>query len=597
MRDAIANARRGVLLLVVLAACTPTRSVLRRAVSRSVQSVFVDRSVAQDTMSATSAPDSTPPAGVTTLPALVVAPDEVVRTAVAVFGDSVLHPVDSSVAVDANAAAMANEEPSWDLDVRSFETHDRVAHYVALFTNRARETFSARLSRGTRYEAMIRAKLRAGGLPEDLHYLALVESGYDPHAYSRAAAVGMWQFMSSTARAVGLRVDWWVDDRRDPARSTDAAVRFLDYLQKQYGSWYLAAAAYNGGPGRVARGLTRFADELEGRDGEERFFALAEQNYLRAETKNYVPQLIAAALVAKMPAKYALRYDTLSAYAYDSVRALPGTPLGLLVTRGGLPDSAVRTLNPSILRGITPPDAPTWLRVPNGDGLRVQTILDGLRDDERVGYQTLTLRGSRTTWRDLTERFGVGERQLRWFNPGARLTKGRLAAGQTIRIPDSLTIRYALGIPDPSIERYGGGNARTLSARGVHVVRRGETLGSIARRYGISERQLRTLNGLRSSRLLAGQSLQVRTGQRSTTARGAKGASTTSAKGKATKAKSTKAKSTKSKSPKGKSTKAKSSNAKGAPKSSSARKTAAKKTSSTAKPASKSKAPPRKNAR
>lgn len=249
--------------------------------------------------------------------------DEVVTAAVAVFGDS---------AIVAVADSMNPEEPVWDLDVRSYETHDRVEYYVDLFTNRARERFIQRLSRGTRYEPMIRAKLRASGMPEDLTYLALIESGYDPHAYSRAAAVGMWQFMSSTARDVGLRVDWWMDERRDPARATDGAIRFMGFLQKQFGSYYLAAAAYNGGPGRVSKGLTRFADEMEGKEGEDRFFALAEQDYLRAETKNYVPQLIAAALVAKMPTKYGIQLDSLPPYAYDSVDVAPGTSLQALAT-------------------------------------------------------------------------------------------------------------------------------------------------------------------------------------------------------------------------------------------------------------------------
>lgn len=479
--------------------------------------------------------------------------DEVVRTAVAVFGDSqfvsasapraagdAAGPAGSSpVAADSADAAEAMDEPSWDLDVRSFETHERVAHYVNLFATRGRPFFSSRLSRGTRYEPMIRAKLRAGGLPEDLHYLALIESGYDPHAYSRAAAVGMWQFMSSTGRSVGLRVDWWMDERRDPARSTDAAIQFLDYLQKQYGSWYLAAAAYNGGPGRIARGLTRFAEEMEGKSSEERFFTLADQNYLRAETKNYVPQLIAAALVAKMPLKYQIRYDTLPPYAYDSVLAVPGTPLGLLVTRAGLSDTTVRLLNPAILRGITPPDASVWLRVPVGDGGRIQSILDSLQTTERIGFQTVTLQGSRTTWGELGARYGVGERQLRWFNPTVRASRGgRLVAGQTVRIPDSLTLRFAMAVPDPAIERYGGGNPGTLSRRGVHVVKRGESLASIARRYGLTERQLRSINGLRSSRVMAGQSLQIRS-SRTTASRSTR---SSSARKSATASKSSKAK-------------------------------------------------------
>src|SRR4029078_5963225 len=108
---------------------------------------------------------------------------------------------------------------------------------------------------------MIRAKMRDGGLPEDMYYLALIESGFDPNAYSRAAAVGMWQFMTSMGRDMGLRIDWWIDERRDPFKSTTAAVKFIKGLNEQFGSLYLAAAAYNGGTGRVERGVCRYTGE------------------------------------------------------------------------------------------------------------------------------------------------------------------------------------------------------------------------------------------------------------------------------------------------------------------------------------------------
>ena len=278
----------------------------------------------------------------------VASSEEVARTVLAVFGDAAALRVSTTFAADL--------EPEWDLDVRSYETHERVAHYVDLFSGSARERFEDRLSRGTRYDEMIRSKLRAGGLPEDLKYLALIESGFDPNAYSRAAAVGMWQFMSSTARDVGLRVDWWVDERRDPALSTDAAVRFLTELQKQFGgSLYLAAAAYNGGPGRVSRGLSKFADEMGEVEGEDRFFALADQNYLKAETKNYVPQLIAAALVAKMPQLYGLEIRAETTYAYDSLLMNPGTSLAAVSAASGATVSEIRDLNGALLRGTTPP--------------------------------------------------------------------------------------------------------------------------------------------------------------------------------------------------------------------------------------------------
>lgn len=427
--------------------------------------------------------------------------DEVVRTALSVFGDSVV----------LTAADSLGEAPVWDIDVRAYETHDRVEHYVELFSAKAKERFTSRLSRGTRYEPMIRAKLRASGMPEDLTYLALIESGYDPHAYSRAAAVGMWQFMSSTARDVGMRVDWWMDERRDPARSTDGAIRFLGFLQKQFGSLYLAAAAYNGGPGRVSRGLTRFADELEGAEGEDRFFALAEQDYLRAETKNYVPQLIAAALVAKMPARYGLKIDTLPVYEYDSVQVAPGTSLFAVAAAGGLTSTELRDLNPALLRGMAPPDASIWMRVPLGSGARTRSALDTLGDEQVRGYRSARVSQS-VTPTAFAKDHGVSLKQLRWFNPSWKTTrKGRLVAGQSLRIPQELALAYARDIPDPSLEKYGGSaGSGSLSARGVHVVKRGETLGGIARRYGMTEKSLKSLNGMRGTRIMAGQTLQVK---------------------------------------------------------------------------------------
>lgn len=240
----------------------------------------------------------------------VVTTAEVEREAVAVFGDT------RPVAQDALGDHLALASPVWDMDVESFDDHARVELWVRRFSGGARETFERQLQRGAPYDSMMRAKLRGGGIPEDMVHLALIESGFDPHAYSRAAAVGMWQFMSSTARDVGLRVDWWVDERRDPVRSTDAAVRFLNDLRRQFGSLYLAAAAYNGGPTRIARGLSRYADDFEGTTGDHLFFALAETDVMRAETKDYVPKLIAAAIVAKAPERYGLRVPGAPSFSY-----------------------------------------------------------------------------------------------------------------------------------------------------------------------------------------------------------------------------------------------------------------------------------------
>lgn len=461
-------------------------------------------------------------------PAAAATPDEVVSTVVAVFGDSVVlqQPADSTIVAD---------NPIWDIDVRSYETHGRVDHYVGLFSGRAKDLFLARLSRGTRYDPMIRSKLRAAGMPEDLTYLALVESGYDPHAYSRAAAVGMWQFMRGTARGVGMRVDWWIDERRDPARATDGAIRFLRDLQKQFGSLYLAAAAYNGGPGRVARGLTRFASEMDGAEGEDRFFALAEQDYLRAETKNYVPQIIAAALVAKMPARYGLTIDSLPPYTYDSVLVTPGTSLARLAAASGATKTEVRDLNPAVLRGVTPPDASIWARVPVGTADLTRLALDSVPERERLGYRAVSVSGSTTSLTAFAAANGITLKQVRWFNPTIKTTrKGRLVAGQSLRIPNAEAIDFARDIPDPGIERYGGSSPAALTSRGIHVVRRGESLSAIAKRYGTTVARLKALNGITGTRVIAGQTLRTRSGASAPASR----TSSTATKAKASSAKS-----------------------------------------------------------
>jgi membrane-bound lytic murein transglycosylase D len=431
----------------------------------------------------------------------------VMREAVEIFGDSAA-PADSAV------------EPSWDIDVRSYETHERVEHYIGVFTGRAKPTFTEWLERGSRYDAMIRAKLRAAGLPEDLTYLALVESGYDPHAYSRAAAVGMWQFMTATARDVGLRVDWWVDERRDPVRSTEGAVKFLGWLREQFGSLYLAAAAYNGGPGRLSRGLARYADELHGATGDDAFFALADKDYLRSETKNYVPQIIAAALVAKEPERYGLTVRTAPPLEFDTARVGPATPLAAVALAAGVPLDTITALNPFVLRGVTPPRDSFVVRVPPGAGASVPGALRALPDSDRTAFARVTTKKGDTR-ATLARRAGITTGQLAWYNPGLRaLRSGALVAGQTVLLPSRGVVAAARDVPDPAIERYGTSSARA-GRDATHVVRRGETLGGIARRYGTSVATLMRLNGLKKSVIYAGQVIVVR-GAAASTSRSAR---------------------------------------------------------------------------
>jgi membrane-bound lytic murein transglycosylase D len=395
--------------------------------------------------------------------------------------------------------------PIWDIDVTSYEGQDRVAFFVNRFTGSARATFQRALTRQTRYAEMITAKLRAGGLPEDMLYLALIESAYDVHAYSRAAAVGMWQFMTTTARGVGLRVDWWVDERRDPVRSTEGAVRFLNELTETFGSVYLAAAAYNGGPGRVSRGLTQHASALEGTAGDDLFFGLAERNALRQETKDYVPKLIAAALVGKDPARFGVRGDSMLPFRWDSVRVPLATPLAAVAKAIDVPLDTIQDYNPQILRGMTPPTGSELiLRVPVGTAARFVEGFEALDLDERAAVRPVVSKKGDYVAR-IAQANGLTARQLTWYNPGLRrLKNGHLVAGQRVLVPRRDVVAAARDIPDPKVERYGTSAAR------IHLVRNGESLGSIARRYGTSVQRLKSLNRISGTVIRPGQRLRIR---------------------------------------------------------------------------------------
>lgn len=397
--------------------------------------------------------------------------------------------------------------PAWDISVTPYETHERVAYFVGRFAGAMKPTFEIALSRQSRFAPMMKEKLRGAGLPEDMIFLPLIESWYDTHAYSRAAAVGMWQFMAGTAKGVGLRVDWWLDERRDPVRATDGAVAYLNELKETFnGSVYLAAAAYNGGQGRVSRGLAANAAALEGTEGDDLFFALASQrDALRTETSDYVPKLIAAALVGKDPSRYALSVVDVSPFTWDSVTVPPATPLAAIARALRVPLDTVLEYNPQVLRGMTPPTGPAvWLRVPVGSTYGFLERFAGLSESERTGVKRIVTRDGDYITR-IARANGLNAKQLNWYNPQAtRLKNGNLHPGQRILVPRPDVVRAARDIPDPKIERYG------TSASGSHIVKRGESLSVIARRNGTTVAALKRLNRLRSDSIRIGQRLRVR---------------------------------------------------------------------------------------
>jgi len=419
-----------------------------------------------------------------------VSDSEVATSASKMFGDSAVAP------------AAGPAKPTWDLDVRSYETRDRVQHYVSMFTGTAREHITQRLEDGTRYEPMIRATFRAAGIPEDMYYLGLIESGFDPNAYSKAAAVGMWQFMASTARGEGLRVDWWIDERRDPVKSTAAAAHFLKELNDQFGSFYLAAAAYDGGPGRISRGLARYADDFQDTTGNDLYFQLADKDYLRRETREYVPQLIAAALVAKDPRRYGMDIKPESAFVYDSVRVPPLTPLAAIARASGTTVAVVQSLNPQVLRGMAPPDDSLEVRIPLGSRAAFDSLFSALPRSDRVGAEYVRSKSGQY-FETIARKHDLTARDLAEFNPRVKhYRSGHLVPGQEVLVPTRVVVAAARSIPDPSIERYS-------TAGGRYVVRKGDTLGRLALHYHTTVRHLMELNGLHRPVILIGQTLIV----------------------------------------------------------------------------------------
>lgn len=403
---------------------------------------------------------------------------------------------------------LEGSEPIWDLDVSSFTDHPRVRYYLEYFTGRAHDRFQVWLDRMPRFEGFARQRLQEQGLPGDLVYLALIESGFSPIAVSRARAVGMWQFMSATGRGYGLRVDAWVDERRDPIKATDAAARHLKDLTDRFGSHFLAAAAYNGGAGRVGRGVTRLSALQGGGDAavdptsDEMFFELAESRLIYQETKDYVPKLIAAALVAKAPERYGFELpDGVEPWPLDSVVVHGGTGLDLVAELADTTLEAIRELNPHILRGITPPGDRYPVRLPAGSGARVAEAYAKVPPTERPAVLTHVVRRGETV-SGIANRYGVSTDLLMSANRVARARS--LQIGTTLYIPVS-----GSSLPESLIREPEPTAREPLT----HIVRRGETLSGIASRYGVTQASIRAANRLPSNGMIrAGQKLAIGAG-------------------------------------------------------------------------------------
>jgi len=459
---------------------------------RAARTDTIRESAFLDSLHAASA-DTTHP------PIVEVAPEVVRREAAALFG----HP----------DGAPAN--PTWDIDVASYAQHERVQYWMGYFTGRSRWHFERYIERAGRYDSMIRTRLGAAGLPQDMIYLAMIESGFAQSIRSRAGAVGLWQFMPETGRRYGLAVDNWVDERRDPFLATDAAIRFLTELNHRFGSWYLAAAAYNSGPGKIQRGLAR--GDYGALNGNDAYFAMADGTFLRRETRDYVPKLIAAALLAKEPERYGFTgLEAWSPLMYDSIQTGYAVGLDVLARLASASREEMEELNPQFIRGVTPPDRSYWVKVPSGTAETVSARLADLPASQRVTVIVhIVSRGE--TLSHLALRYGVTSSDIRTAN---HLSSTRLARGQRLVIPTSSSrLRSQSGAaPRASRSPRATSGTRTstrsrtttTASRRVHIVRAGESPYSIATAFKVPVESLLGANGLsRRSVIHPGQSLRI----------------------------------------------------------------------------------------
>ena len=389
--------------------------------------------------------------------------------------------VDGEQYIDALTPGM-----TWDLpSVRN----ERVEFWIDFLSGKNADKTRLWLERQGRYAPLIRQALKAEDMPQDLLYLAIIESGLSPKAYSHAAASGMWQFIAETGRRYDLRIDGYVDERRDPVKATAAALEYLGEMHDDFGSWFLAAAGYNSGENRVARLLRERAG---GATGDENLYWVISP-HLPRETRDYVPLMLAMAHIAKQPARYGFTdLDYQEPLEYEQVDVPGGVSLATVARAVGVDADVIEELNPHLMRGITPPGE-TWpVRVPLGQGEEFAANFERIQAETPDPIEYVIRRGETLT--HIARRFGVSVDALQSANGG--LNPRRIQAGQKIRVP---------------VE--GGVVAQAEEPRmQVHRVRRGDTLWGIARRYDVSVSELRSWNSLSSrSSIRPGQNLRVRT--------------------------------------------------------------------------------------
>jgi membrane-bound lytic murein transglycosylase D len=385
---------------------------------------------------------------------------------------------------DANVIAKAEADLKNTRSDLPLMINEYVAGYINYFSTHGRSVFEGAWVRSGRYREMIFRIFREEGVPQDLIYMAQAESGFKPLALSRARARGMWQFMASRGVGYGLRRSWWVDDRQDPEKATRAAARHLHDLYNQFGDWYLAMAAYNSGPGNVQQAVRRtgYAD----------FWELYKRNVLPAETKNYVPIILAMTIMSKNPAQYGL--DAVQPdppLKYDVVKVDYPVDLRLVAECVDVPVEQMVDLNPSLLRRTTPKDQPFELRLPEGSKEKYEAAIAAIPVEKRVAWRYYKVQPG-DTLAGIARKYRTTERAIAQAN---NLESAPLAAEARLVIPVNGS----------------GANGKIVYSRYAshYKTHTGDTVLTVAEDYGVPPDRLRRWNGLKTNSLRHGRVLVI----------------------------------------------------------------------------------------
>ncbi len=369
--------------------------------------------------------------------------------------------------------------------------NDNVTRFINVYTGQKRASLQAGLKRGAEYLPMILKILKKYDIPEEIGYLPLLESNFKIKAISRARAKGLWQFMKSTALLYGLKVNWWIDERYNPEKATDAAARLLKHLYDKYQDWYLALAAYNAGEGKVDRALRR--------TGVNDFMHLAKTRYLKRETRNYVPAFLALVIIVKDPQRFNIDFPKLREVSYKKVKIPSPVDLRIVAKKVGVSYSTIKRYNPELLRTITPYFLKEYsIKFPESIPEKKLKLLKKLPIKKRIYWVEHRVRRGETLYR-IARKYNVSVRSLKSAN---NLRSNIIRPGRILIITSPGSVKYG------RISRKL--NYRRLKRKSMfYRVKKGDSLYKISRRYNIPVKKIRQWNNLFSNRIFPGDKLII----------------------------------------------------------------------------------------